>query len=558
MTRRFALGTEPCNLAALVDSRLLVQANSGGGKSWCLRRLLEQTHGAVQHLVLDPEGEFSSLRERFDYVLAARSGGDCVADPRSAKLLAERLLELGVSAIIDLYELKAHERVRFVRLFVEALVEAPKSLWHPALVVIDEAHVFAPQAGEAESLGAVIDLSTRGRKRGFCAVLATQRLSKLHKDAAAECNNVLIGRTGLDVDMKRAADTLGLSGRDDVHRLRTLDPGEFFAFGPAFQPGVTRIRIGEVATTHPKAGSRIAFTAPPPTAAVRAMLPKLADLPAEAEERAKTVDDLKRELADTRRRLTLAERAAPEPVVTRVEVPVVTDAEWGALADLETSARAATAAVEKLNRDVHDRLDKLSGVPLSQPEMRQAARPRIPAAVAPRPASSTPTPRAAIETGQRILNALAELEALGGAAPQRTLVGLFVNYTNIQSKGFRDAVAALAEAGMVEFPDAGRVALTDLGRRNAEPPPRPRTTEEFQSRIVELLGGKSGTILGILIRNYPRALDRTDLGAAAGFTNIQSKGFRDAVSQMTQLGFVEAGGGTVKASSMLFLDGRRS
>jgi DNA helicase HerA-like ATPase len=39
-------------------------------------------------------------------------------------------------------------------------------------------------------------LATRGRKRGFCAVAATQRLSKLHEGRAAECNNKLIGRTG--------------------------------------------------------------------------------------------------------------------------------------------------------------------------------------------------------------------------------------------------------------------------------------------------------------------------------------------------------------------------
>ena len=82
------------DLDVLVDTRLLVQANSGGGKSWALRRLLEQTHGRVQHLVIDPEGEFATLRERFDYVLAARQGGDTAADPRAARLLAERLLEL--------------------------------------------------------------------------------------------------------------------------------------------------------------------------------------------------------------------------------------------------------------------------------------------------------------------------------------------------------------------------------------------------------------------------------------------------------------------------------
>lgn len=107
-----------------------------------------------------------------------------------------------------------------------ALVNLPKRLWHPVLVVVDEAHVFCPERGTAESGAAVVDLATRGRKRGLCAVLATQRLSKLRKDAAAELNNVLIGRTGLDVDMKRAGDALGLPTRSAGHTLRTLAPGE--------------------------------------------------------------------------------------------------------------------------------------------------------------------------------------------------------------------------------------------------------------------------------------------------------------------------------------------
>ena len=175
-----------CDPDVLLNTRLLIQANSGAGKSWALRRLLEQTHGQVQQLVIDPEGEFATLRERYDYVLAAKTGGDTLADPRTAALLAERLLELGVSAVLDIYELKAHERVQFVRRVLEALVDAPKRLWHPVLVVLDEAHVFAPEKGSAESLQAVIDVATRGRKRGYCLVQATQRLSKLHKDAAAE------------------------------------------------------------------------------------------------------------------------------------------------------------------------------------------------------------------------------------------------------------------------------------------------------------------------------------------------------------------------------------
>jgi hypothetical protein len=50
---------------------MLVQSNSGGGKSWALRRLLEQTASLVQQIVIDIEGEFTTLREKFDFVICA-------------------------------------------------------------------------------------------------------------------------------------------------------------------------------------------------------------------------------------------------------------------------------------------------------------------------------------------------------------------------------------------------------------------------------------------------------------------------------------------------------
>src|SRR5439155_8307708 len=112
------------DLPTLLDTRLLVQANSGGGKSWLLRRLLEQSHRQVQQIVIDSEGEFATLRERYDYLLVGKEG-DIPIDPASAGLLARRLLELNVSAILDLYELHYPDRKRFVRLFLDSMINAP-------------------------------------------------------------------------------------------------------------------------------------------------------------------------------------------------------------------------------------------------------------------------------------------------------------------------------------------------------------------------------------------------------------------------------------------------
>ena len=287
MSKPISVGPEAfLDIPRLLETRLLIQANSGGGKSWALRRLLERSHGQVQQIVIDPEGEFGTLREQYDYVLAGEDG-DCAAEPRSAHLLARKLLELRVSAICNIYELKSHERIDFVMRFLEALINAPKKLWHPVLVVLDEAHVYCPERGQSYSANAVIDLATRGRKRGMCAVLATQRLSKLRKDAAAELTNVMIGRTVLDVDMARAGDALGMN-RTARQELQYLEPGAFYGFGPAFQFGrrsnpVRHFRVGGVVTTHPRSGGRIAVTAPPPTDRIRELLSDLTDLPEAAE-----------------------------------------------------------------------------------------------------------------------------------------------------------------------------------------------------------------------------------------------------------------------------------
>lgn len=301
------------DLPKLISSRLLIQANSGGGKSYLIRRLLEQSHGKVQQIVIDLEGEFSTLREKYDYILAGKEG-DTPADPKTAALLAHKLLELNVSAIIDLYELHPNQRKLFVKNFLEAMVNAPKSLWHDCLVVIDEAHIFAPEKGDSEALNAVIGLCTLGRKRGYCAVLATQRLSKLHKDAAAECNNKLIGRTNLDIDLKRASDELGFTSKEQTQSLRRLEAGEFYGYGAAISNDIIKLKVGDVQTTHPSGSNRTTGKTTPPTEKIKKILGELKGLPEEAQKELKTQDDLRREVARLRGEVTRAQTASKTAV----------------------------------------------------------------------------------------------------------------------------------------------------------------------------------------------------------------------------------------------------
>lgn len=73
----------------LLATRLLIQANSGGGKSYLLRRLAEQLFGKVPVIIIDPEGEFATLREKYARVLCGAHVG--VPQPSCPVCELERL-----------------------------------------------------------------------------------------------------------------------------------------------------------------------------------------------------------------------------------------------------------------------------------------------------------------------------------------------------------------------------------------------------------------------------------------------------------------------------------
>ena len=278
------------DMSTLIDSRMLICANSGGGKSYAIRKIIEESHGKVMSIILDVEGEFKTLREKYDFLLIGKEG-DVPLNMKSAHLLPQKLMELNISTIIDISDLKRPDRITYVKKFLESLMELPRKYWKPCLIVLDEVHQLAGQQEKQDSTYSVIDVATRGRKRGYCLVACTQRIAKLHKDVVAELNNYMVGRTGLDIDMKRAGEILGFIEKKMSLSLRDLEPGEFYVFGTAISKGVQKEKIGEVQTTHPRVGMDLTEKIVPPTSKIKNMLAKLSDLPQKAEEELKEKGD---------------------------------------------------------------------------------------------------------------------------------------------------------------------------------------------------------------------------------------------------------------------------
>jgi uncharacterized protein len=551
------------DLPTLVDTRLLIQANSGGGKSWLLRLVAERA--GIQTIVLDNEGEFASLRETVD-VLLVGAGGELTADPRHAALLARRLLEYKVSAVVDLYELKLPDRRRFVKLFLDSLIHLPRDLWRPTLVILDEAHIYCPErgSGDAESTEAVISLMSQGRKRGFAGIIATQRLSKLHKDAAAEANNVIIGRTWLDADQVRAGDALGLSKADRL-KLRDVGQGEFHAFGPAFgRPGVLHFRSDQVRTTHPRPGQRHLLTAPAPSRAIRGVLAKFADLPQEAEDEIRGLDEARRRIAELERQIKSVTGASgvlriDQAVVERAVAAAVERQRAGWQRKMEqdrarfrrlgaavASTRQSLAKVKELLEETElewlttQSVDSESGSPVNQrPE-------RIVKATYDRSSGAQETNGTLkLASGERrILTALAQYPE----GRSKVQVAVLTGYA-ATGGGFNNYLGALRSRGLIEG-DGDRLTISEAGNQALGAWEPLRAGAALIDYWRNRLGKAERLILEALTQAYPDPMNKEEVAAKAGY-EPSGGGFNNALGRLRTLELVQ-GRGKLQASDNLF------
>jgi hypothetical protein len=554
------------DLDKAIESRVLIQANSGGGKSFTARRFIEQAFGKKQIIIMDPEGEFGNLREEFDFVYIAKDGGDATAEVRSAALLARRLLETKADAIIDIYELGS-ERGAFVKAFYDACVNMPKNLWQDCFFPLDEAHKFAPEKGQGESvaLQSVIDMASLGRKRGYCLIPMTQRPSKLSKDVVAECNNKLIGRASLDIDRERSAKELGFRTKEDILSLRDLEPGEFYVFGPAISRDVVKTKIGDVKIKPPKRGVH-ANRVPPPTAKVKKLLAELADLPEAAAKEATTIAELKAENTLLRRQnqqriIQNDTKEAEKAVITAV---TRRDKEWKHVFD------TAQKTVETLT----DRLMKISHLAYMEVKLVEAPKTMTSDGVSPAGGLRVQTPAPArhkverphqgsslpsdVPQGdisnpqQRILNALVWLEWAGIRSAPRAQVAALAEQSP-KSSGYTNNLSALKTAQLIDYSAPGMLSLTETGRKMAVAPEKNLTGEEVQKRVEKLVSNPQWRIINALIAANPGDLSREDVAERSG-QSAASSGFTNNLSALKTFGFLEySRPGYVKAAEILFI-----
>jgi len=556
------------NLQELIKSRALLQANSGGGKSHAMRKGIEEAHGKVQQIIIDPEGEFHTLREKFAFLLIGKgSQADIQIDSKHAALLAKKVMETGADVIIDLYELNPFERIRFVKLFCEALVNLPKHLWHQCLIWLDEIHVFAPESksGRSESLAAVAALASRGRKRGYGLIGATQRISKLNKDVAAELNTKFIGRCSLDIDRKRAGEELGIKDTTNLRKLKH----EFYAFGPAIADDNVLVKAYETKTSHEEIGS-IKEYIPANKGKISGFLKNFTELPQEAELDLKTKEGLETKVQELQIKLRQAEKLQPKQDPQALETAYQRGILFGEkqskeiintqekyIQSIKHNAGKIKQAITELQSKTNHDFDLILMTAPDIPEPQKVStiiQFEKPQEVRINNSVKTETVTMSLVNSGVVLNKCADkcLKTLAGFNKplSRKKLAVYSGYSP-KSGGYGSAIISLREGGYVT--ESNKVlTITPFGFGFAGGSPSiPTNHDDLLQHWKGKLSVCPAKLLEKLCEIHPNSVSRQELAMHTGYSP-GSGGFNGAVIELKDLGLAEESDKQVKASEAMF------
>ena len=567
----------------LVDTRALICASSGAGKTWLLRLLAENVADKVPTIIIDPEGEFSTLREKLD-ILIVGENGDIKPDIKSAGLLARKLAETGISAVLDIYDLPGkgdpwEKRRLFVYAFLTGLMNIPKNLYHPMLIAIDEAHNFtmeSPSKGGRElaqqyfkvnespsilSRSAVRTLMSAGRKRGMGGLLATQRVSKIDKDSIADARNIFIGGTSLDIDQERAGDMLGMSKKESV-LLRELEAGEFHCFGPALgSRGVFRFQSAMVKTTHLKAGQRLNIEVPKASTQISKIVSQFGDLPQELETEIQTAEQLKTEITRLKRELSVRPvQVQPETRIERVEVPVLTQGNISDLAALILSMNEEAKSILEIGSKISEAGKTISSAVDSWKAFKGNGHFPFPVHT-PILTNTQVSDKKTVSKNihdvddkltnpeQRILDAIAWFESIGIFEPRQEAVAFLAGYT-FGGGAFNNPRGKLNTRGFVSY-KGKNISLTETGRNFSNSPISPLTQEELHRHIYSVLPKPHRAIMEVLISMEGNQISKDELSEIVG---KRGGAFNNPLGRLRSFGLIDyPERGTVAALPFLFM-----
>lgn len=232
--------------AKALQNNGLILGKPGAGKS-ALARALFETEIDVGHraMFVDPMGDAAGIRltpdgkpSRFSkVVIIGGPHGDLPITPDDGARTGKFVARSRESFLIDLSEMIQSEQLRFMGGFADQLYE---QMAVPALLLVDEAHLFAPQErGEASSylINRMTRLNSQGRKRGIFLWLMTQRPARISKNIIAGTETLVAMKMTTPRDIDAMEEWLSAHDPAQAKEARTkvsrLSVGQAIVWNPA-------------------------------------------------------------------------------------------------------------------------------------------------------------------------------------------------------------------------------------------------------------------------------------------------------------------------------------
>jgi hypothetical protein len=212
----------------LVGRSVAVLGITGSGKTNTAAVLIEELLSSGLPLtVVDIEGEYWGLKEKFEVLVAGRSQhAELPVSSYNAAQLAEVSVKRGISVILDLSEYTQEEAVEFLTQYFMGLWNASTSAKQPYQIILEEAHEFIPQGIGTPLKQILTRIALRGRKRGLGIILVSQRSAKVEKDVLTQTSLLFLHKVVHPIDIKVYKDLIPLPSAQVEDMIRRLQPGE--------------------------------------------------------------------------------------------------------------------------------------------------------------------------------------------------------------------------------------------------------------------------------------------------------------------------------------------
>jgi len=238
----------------LISQPLAEIGMRNSGKSYTVGRMCEDLCEVKQpFIVIDPEGEYWTLKERYPVILAAvgrpvgRPKGykaDLIATSENAPLLARRVVEKGYSLILDLRNATLAESYSALANFLESLYQAEGQYNRPFVLIMEEAHVLVPEVGRVrlkeirDAQNKVIywtwEIAARGRHRGLGYICIARRAAEVAKAVLSQCPTRIIFKLVDPADLSWLRES-GLT-KEQIESVQGLPQGKALVLGISDKP----------------------------------------------------------------------------------------------------------------------------------------------------------------------------------------------------------------------------------------------------------------------------------------------------------------------------------